>query len=564
MSRPFSIVLAVFVLLGTLLASGVALAQPDCSNPRSATDSVFHWQQPGNENIAKAIQCLERAGRSTVDLERVAVRLKRVYDSRALWVEIETISEDPEWKDPETGQAAVAPHPGLPHVIVARGADGQWRWTRESLDRIDGIYEESNSYVDQMVQYMPDWLKAKLLDMAMWQYLAILLILFVGVITRKLIQVIVANRIRNFAERREQAWATSLIDVFASPGATLVMAAMMALSYQYLGLPLWAGAAINVASRLLVVVSIVWALYRLVDVLSAHMAMKAEATETKLDDQLVPLIRKTLKGLTVVAGFLFILQNLNVNVGSLLAGLGIGGVAVALAAKDTVANFFGSIMIFIDRPFQIGDWVVIDGAEGIVEEVGFRSTRIRTFYNSVITVPNAKFTEAKIDNYGAREYRRCFVTLGVTYDTTPEQMQAFVEGIRAVIQANAFTRKDYYEIHMSGFGDSSLNVMVYFFFKVASWSEELRERHNVFLEIMRVAKDVGVSFAFPTQTLHVESVAAAGVKRQVAPALPPEQLAGVVTSYGPEGKSSRPAGPKITHGFFATPAAAGSTEEADN
>ncbi len=564
MSKLLMFVVRTLAVLAALGTTGRALAQADCSNARSATDSVFHWQQPGNLNVGKAIQCLEREGRSTVALERVAVRLKRVYDSRALLVDMEAISDDPDWTDPETGKAVVVPHASLPHVLVARGSDGQWRWTRESLDRIDSIYEESNSHLDELVRYLPGWLQAELFDVAMWQYLAILLILFVGIVTRKLIQVIVANRIRSFAERREQAWATSLIDVFASPGATLVMAAMMALSYQYLGLPLWAGAAINVAARLLVVVSIMWALYRLVDVLSAHLAMKAEATDTKLDDQLVPLVRKTLKGLTVVAGLLFILQNLNVNVGSLLAGLGIGGVAVALAAKDTVANFFGSIMIFIDRPFQIGDWVVIDGAEGIVEEVGFRSTRIRTFYNSIITVPNAKFTEAKIDNYGAREYRRCFVTLGVTYDTTPEQMQAFVEGIRAVIRANAFTRKDYYEIHMSGFGDSSLNVMVYFFFKVASWTEELRERHNVFLEIMRVAKDLGVSFAFPTQTLHVETLATAGAERQLPPPPAPEQLAGVVESYGPEGRKARPAGPKLTHGFFATPAAAGSTEEAEN
>ena len=193
---------------------------------------------------------------------------------------------------------------------------------------------------------------------------------------------------------------------------------------------------------------------------------------------------------------------------ALLTGLGIGGLAFALAAKETLANFFGSVMIFVDRPFQIGDWIVVNGAEGIVEEVGFRSTRIRTFYNSVISVPNAVFTDAKIDNYGQREYRRTVCTLNLTYDTTPEQIQAFCEGIRAIIIANAHTRKDYYEVHMSGFGAHSLDVMVYFFFKVDSWTAELRERHNVYLEIMRLAGDLGVCFAFPTQTLHVDRVAA--------------------------------------------------------
>jgi MscS family membrane protein len=249
---------------------------------------------------------------------------------------------------------------------------------------------------------------------------------------------------------------------------------------------------------------------------------------------------------------LFILQNLNINVSSLLAGLGIGGVALALAAKDTVANFFGSIMIFVDRPFQIGDWVVVSGVEGIVEEVGFRSTRIRTFYNSQVTVPNAKFTETNIDNYGRRMYRRTTLTLNLTYDTTPEQMQAFVEGIRAVIKANPHTRKDLYEAHMSGFGAHSLDVLVYFFLKVETWSAELRERHNIYLELLRLAQELKVQFAFPTQTLHVDSIAEPGKERRLPPLPAQARMAEVVNAFGPSGSAGRPAAPKITEtGYFA-------------
>jgi MscS family membrane protein len=312
------------------------------------------------------------------------------------------------------------------------------------------------------------------------------------------------------------------------------------------------------------VLSLVWAVYRLVDVLAETMAAKAAVTESKLDDQLVPLVRKSLKVLTVIAGLLFLLENLNVDVTSLLAGLGIGGVAVALAAKDTVANFFGSIMIFIDRPFQIGDWVVVSGVEGIVEEVGFRSTRIRTFYNSLVTVPNAKFMEANIDNYGARQYRRSYFTLNVTYDTTVDQMQSFVEGIRAIIQNNPYTRKDYYEVHMSGFGAHSLDVMVYFFFKVKSWTEELRERHHVLLEIMRLAADLGIVFAFPTQTLQVDSLAAPGAERQLPPPLPRGELESVIRDFGPGGTKGQPGGHLVTHGYFANlPTARGPSPDDD-
>jgi len=401
---------------------------------------------------------------------------------------------------------------------------------------------------------LPAWLRGTVFGVEYWQYLALCLILLAGLVVRKIIQVLVASRVKKLADKVGQKWAIKLVDVFGSPGATLVMAGMLRLAYPELGLPSGAVAALSVAVRMLVVVSIVWAIYRLVDVLAERMAVKAALTESKLDDQLVPLVRKSLKVFCVIAGVLFILQNLDVNVASLLAGLGIGGVAVALAAKDTIANFFGSIMIFVDRPFQIGDWVVVEGCEGIVEEVGFRSTRIRTFYNSVITLPNAKFTETKIDNYGARQYRRTYVTLGLTYDTTPEQMQAFVEGIRAIVQANPYTRKDYYEIHMSGFGAHSLDVMVYIFFRVTNWSEELRERHNVFLEIMRLARDVGVQFAFPTQTLHVESLAAPGAERNLGQPLAAPQLAEVVHAFGPEGERARPSGPKIAGGYYANAA----------
>ena len=277
----------------------------------------------------------------------------------------------------------------------------------------------------------------------------------------------------------------------------------------------------------------------------------------------MPLVRKGLKVITVVVGGLFILQNLSVDVSSLLAGLGIGGLAFALAAKDTLANFFGSVMIFVDRPFQIGDWVIAGGKEGVVEEVGFRSTRLRTFYNSLMTIPNAKITDTHIDNYGERRYRRCSTTLGLTYDTTPEQMQAFVEGVRAIIQANPHTRKDAYEVHMSGFGDSSLNVMLYFFFEVESWTIELREKHNVFLEIMRLAEKLGVSFAFPTSTLHVAEVPEPG-ERQLAAPLEDEALAATVESFGPEGDVGRPGGPKLTQGYWPkTIAARGSSEDDD-
>jgi MscS family membrane protein len=291
-------------------------------------------------------------------------------------------------------------------------------------------------------------------------------------------------------------------------------------------------------------------LYRLVDLFTAWLDQKAQQTATKLDDQLVPLARRALKIFIVSIGTVFVLQNLNYDVASLVAGLGIGGLAFALAAKDTIANLFGSATIFASRPFQIGDWVVIGGStEGVVESVGFRSTRVRTFYNSLISIPNAKVADAVVDNYGAREVRRMKMTLGLTYDTTTEQMQAFVEGIRAILKANTFIKQDGFEVHFNSFGDSSLNVLVYSFLRVPDWTTELKEKHNLMLEFMRLAESLGVSFAFPTQTLHVDTLAQQADNEAQA-VLTDDKLKELVEAFGPGGAESRPGGPKLTHGFF--------------
>jgi MscS family membrane protein len=323
----------------------------------------------------------------------------------------------------------------------------------------------------------------------------------------------------------------------------------MALGLPMLGLPVWLSVVLTLAVRVLAASSVVLVAYRFVDVLAESLARKAAGTESRLDDQLVPLVRRALKVSIVAIGAVFVLQNLQIDVASLVAGLGLGGLAFALAAKDTISHVFGSITIFLDKPFQIGDWVDTCGVEGIVEEVGFRTTRVRTFYNSLVSIPNGKLTDAIIDNYGMRQFRRCSTTVSLTYATTPEQMEAFCAGVRAIIAAHPRTRKDAYEVHFSGFGAASLDVMLYFFFSVKSWSEELRARHEVFLDVHRLAERLGVEFAFPTQTLHVETMAAATARSpRVSP--PQADLERAIVDFGPGGGAVVPAGPRLGPSFL--------------
>ena len=246
-----------------------------------------------------------------------------------------------------------------------------------------------------------------------------------------------------------------------------------------------------------------WAAYRLVDIFADAMSSRAARTESKFDDLLVPLVSKSVKVFIAAFGLVFIAGNLNINISSLLAGLGLGGLAFALAARDTVRNLFGTLTIVLDRPFHVGDWVVIGDVEGTVERVGFRSSRVRTFYNSLITIPNGKLLDNAVDNMGSRRYRRWKSMISITYDTPPETIEAFCEGIRELIRIHPYTRKDYFHVYLNAFAASSLDILLYVFYRTPDWATELRERHRLFLDIVRLADRLHVSFAFPTQTLHL-------------------------------------------------------------
>ena len=280
-------------------------------------------------------------------------------------------------------------------------------------------------------------------------------------------------------------WMLGLYDL-AFPKAVLLVVSVLAKSFTYAG--------------------VVWAGMRFSDVVEYFLAQKAIRTPNKLDDLLAPLVGRSLKVFVGLIGVVSVAELFNLPITSLLTGLGIGGIAIAMAAKDTIANIFGSLTVVMDRPFHIGDWVVIGEVEGTVEQLGFRSTRVRTFYNSVVSIPNSTLITAQVDNMGARRYRRLKMTLGLTYDTPPDKIEAFCAGIRDLISKTAAMRQDYYEVHFNAYNASSLDVLVYAFFETKDWSEELKARHIFLIEIKHLAASLGVEFAYPTQTLHLEGL----------------------------------------------------------
>jgi len=512
------------------------------SNPRRAAHTFVHWQMKGHERYElSAMTMMAKQDLSLEDRIDRAQQLLKVLDSRGLLINFDVIPMDPAYEDTLSGLNQYILFNNLPQVYLVR-KDSLWMFSAATIDAIPDLYRDTFSiFVDVVLDNLPTSLHKEWLGFYIWQYIALFLWLLTGLVFRKIAEYFMEVYAKKLTARTATRWDDYIVIQTEKPISFLLMIIFFNLTYSNLMLPVNVNYYMKSFLDVAISLSIIWLFYGLVNVLSDYFAEVTAKTESKLDEQLVPLVRKSLKIFVIVVGLLFVIQNSGYNVASILAGLGLGGLAFALAAKDTLANFFGSITIFLDKPFQIGQWINVNGQEGIVEEVGFRSTRIRTFYNSLISIPNSVMANTAVDNLGLREFRRIRTVINLTYSTPPEQLEAFVEGCKAIVHANPFMRKDFVEIHFNNFGPHSLDVLIYVFLKVPNWSEELQQRHNFFMEILKLAKEVGVEFAFPTQTLHIDSFYKEQ-PREVGKKLSNEQLADSVWEFGPNGKLSNPSG----------------------
>lgn len=490
---------------------------PERATPRATMETFLVAMSEQNWPVAIATLDLGAEGiPADVIANRgrdVAVQLKSVLD-RVAFVETEDIPEDTGGRSLYVWQR-VEGHP----IALERVGTGEWLFSQETIDQlpklwdavrdrdvVEGVEEAARTPAMWLRDQMPPGLRDRGFLLEYWQWLALAILIFVGVLVERvltfvLVRVVAGHLVRRLERRRVD---DALIRAAMRPLGVVAMAGLWWLGLLLLGLPAQALAILLLAVKFLAIASFVWAAYRAVDVGAAMLESYAAETHTKYDDLLIPLIRSSAKIFIGAFGTVFLADNLNINVTGLLAGLGLGGIAFALAAQDTVKNFFGSITVLMDRPFQVGDWVIVSDIEGTVETVGFRSTRIRTFYNSLVTLPNANLISASVDNYGARRFRRWRTLLGVAYDTPPEKIDVLCEGIRELVRRHPYTRKDYFHVYLNGFGASSLDILLYVFWETPDWSTELRERHRLAVDILRLTQHLGVEIAFPTQTLYMK------------------------------------------------------------
>ncbi|MEM7589068.1 MAG: mechanosensitive ion channel family protein [Myxococcota bacterium] len=527
-----------------------------CSTPRQAVASWLQHIQPENYDATQAVRCMQRPhGMSAEELATTATHLKQLFEWRGIRINLNKIPDTPNYMHPKTGGQQVILHHNFPNIWVEKSPQGSWTFPAQVMAAVPQLYEKTLTVdLRGWLWMLPEWAKQDILGIegiTLWQIAALALLVLLGMLIRVMVTSVVVSRVEYILSRFSGLhWGRDLLGSAATPLGNLAMAAFLAFFIPSLALNVHLAQWMLMAVRVLAAVSCVMVLYGSIDIFTAWIADRMSGEDSGgLDAQLVPLMSRGLKIITVILGVIFVLQNLDVNVTSLLAGVTVGGLAISFAAQETVSNLFGSFTVITDKPFSVGDWIITDGVEGIVETIGFRSTRVRTFYNSLVTIPNNKFTKVVVDNKGLRIYRRCYIVLQLRMDTTPQQIEAFCNGVRAILKAHPKTRKDYYEVHFNDYGPSSFNIMLYFFMKVPSWSEELRTRHEILLDILRLCQKLDVQFAYPTQTLHVEQMATS--EKPAQPSAPPnDQLQNAVQAFGPGGKSVIPPGPRLGEGYF--------------
>lgn len=255
-------------------------------------------------------------------------------------------------------------------------------------------------------------------------------------------------------------------------------------------------------------IAVAYAVYRLVDIVEFYLTRWTSKTKTKLDDMLVPVVRKSLRVTIAILATLWIADGiLGAQIRTILLGAGVGGIAIALAAKETIANFFGSLTIFTDRPFQIDELIDIEGNMGVVEDVGFRSTRIRTLEGHLVTVPNSVVTNTVVKNIGRRPFIRRTSNITITYDSGHAKTHRAVEIIKEILaqvpEVNTDPEKPP-RVYFSDFNDSSLNIYMSYWVRPADYwlYHQVNERVN--FEIMKRFEAEKTDFAFPSRTLYIK------------------------------------------------------------
>lgn len=450
-----------------------------------------------------------------VEARILTEQLKHVLDRISLIV-LQEIPNDPESRVPYTHYS----HPRGEVVVGPVTQEGQTRWvfTRGTLRSLQDLYESLESAptapgvtahqtmsISLRMRNAIASVSPRLLDrplvLANWQWPALAVLVVAAYFVGRLMSRLLAWTLDRKLLRQRYGGVRKDVVKSLHP-ARLFFAGMVCYAgVAAIGLP---SAALKVVLTSIWVISLVAAVaaaFRFSVVVFAQLREHAKGTARFYDDIMFTMIGGIVKVVIVIAGIILVAESLNIPYRGMLAGLGIGGIAVAIAAKDMLANFFGSAALLIDRPFRKGDYLNFGEVHGEVEEVGLRSTRVRTFDDSLVVVPNSHLATIVLNNMGTRRFRRQRMALGVRYDTSPDKLDDFCRRLRRTLMENEHIISERVQVEALEFGDSAIRIDLMFHFANATFQVEREQRHAITLAIMEIAEEMGVEFAFPTRTV---------------------------------------------------------------
>jgi MscS family membrane protein len=331
----------------------------------------------------------------------------------------------------------------------------------------------------------------------MYQWAVALGIAMGAWVLARLIYWLAENVLGKMTARTESRLDDIVLETVKGPVVVLVTIVGMLAGYHRLlmteRLDIWMNRVFHAA----IAITITWMIVRtLTAILRAYLVPYAERSDNRLDNHMVPVVIKGTSTMLWILGIIVALNNAGYDVGALLAGLGIGGLAMAMAAKDTVANVFGGITVFADKPFRIGDRIRLSGYDGTVIDVGIRSTRVRTLDGPVVVIPNNKFTESIVENVTQEPARRVKHELGLIYETPPEKMELAIQTLRDIAQDHQELLTPEVFVSFIAFRDYSLNIL--FIYHIRKEAHILDTQTKIHLEILRRFNAAGLSFAYPT------------------------------------------------------------------
>ena len=481
----------------------------DLKNPHATLYTHLYFLQSDSYEPKKAAKTI--IGLTEKEAVKKAIRIKKILDGKGLYVDFNKVPTNSNYKDTISNSSfeKYVPFPlRMPQIYVEKVGD-KWYYSTETIKKIDKLYNDVFPwYVQKIQNIIPEFGHKKVVGIEYWQLFSACIFILLAVIIfyffRK-ITFYILNIIQQRITRTTDITFNKSLKKLARPISLLIAIKFIEIVFPSLYFSLETNAWVFLFIDIAEVVFWTYVFLNLVHVLMKFYSVFTEKTHNRLDDQLSPILHNLFTGLVIIVGVLRLISLFGVDTTTILAGATIGGLAVALASQDTVKNLIGTIMIFLDKPFHIEDWIEAGEVVGTVEKVGFRSTSVRAADTSVYQIPNSKLSEIVINNKGLRLFRRYNTNLGLRYDTPPELIEAFVKGVREIIIAHPETRSDSFNVEFTGFGDSALLVMVNVYFKSLAWGIEQSSKHRMHIAIVKLAKELGVDFAFPSTTVTIEN-----------------------------------------------------------